>query len=576
MIGEINSEVQQRVDSFRDNPQALMQQYQQSQQLIDLLALQKLKSEKEAVARNMQMQMQTMPQTIKQQREAELLGMTKNELVGQIQGTLAQQARQAQQAPQRSPQAGGIPQLPAGNMQRMAGGGIVSYAEGGPLKQDDVNAQLKKQIELALQLGESPEALAERLKDNPNALAILRSSVGDRAEERLLGMPTRDQARQADNARLERIRGNLSPSLGPINTEKLVADMGVTPLSEKPPKEEREGILSMLGEQFRNMPMSRQAAGAQQRIGEAYDESGLGAAFGQSVREIPGYLASIVEPITSGTPFKVGIGGVLQDKVLPQAKNTVEQLFSGRVSETPQAESQGVEQLQEIDLSAIPERKTIEQGIASVAPQATTRQKTPRELLMEELARQNDPDKIRRDELRQFLIGASRGSNLGSAMAGGSSALANARKNRDANRIANLEKLAKMDADEAAAKIERDNSKALQDIRTMQADTQRFSAIAAQYDTVKAQLETVLLQDDAYKDAVEELEDEKNAWFPNADDIAKAEAKVAQAMENAVNKVPSFRETKRMYEELLAKMSGGSTTSSDNVPTSGFTVRQKS
>jgi hypothetical protein len=91
----IDQEIQSKVDAYRSNPQQLMQRYQQNQQLVDLLALQKLKSEKEAAARDMQLQMQQQPQTIKQQREAELLNMTKQEMMQQTQGVMQQ--RQAQQ-----------------------------------------------------------------------------------------------------------------------------------------------------------------------------------------------------------------------------------------------------------------------------------------------------------------------------------------------------------------------------------------------------------------------------------------------------------------------------------------------
>jgi predicted GIY-YIG superfamily endonuclease len=59
MIGGIDQQIQQRVDAYRDNPQQLMQRYQQNQELIDLLAMQKLKSEKDAAAREIQMQMHT-------------------------------------------------------------------------------------------------------------------------------------------------------------------------------------------------------------------------------------------------------------------------------------------------------------------------------------------------------------------------------------------------------------------------------------------------------------------------------------------------------------------------------------
>ena len=65
----MDNEVETTMDAFRSNPDALMQRFQRGQQLIDLLALQKLKSEKEAAARQMKMQMQQNPSTIKEQRE---------------------------------------------------------------------------------------------------------------------------------------------------------------------------------------------------------------------------------------------------------------------------------------------------------------------------------------------------------------------------------------------------------------------------------------------------------------------------------------------------------------------------
>lgn len=140
MNGGLDQQVQQKVDAYRGNPQALMQRYQQNQQLLDLLALQKLKSEKEAAARQMQLQMQQTPQTVAQQREQEVLGLTKQELAQQTQGIMQQ--RQAQQqknlqqvaqgglgalAPQRAP----TPAPQGQPMPRMAGGGIVAFNQGG-------------------------------------------------------------------------------------------------------------------------------------------------------------------------------------------------------------------------------------------------------------------------------------------------------------------------------------------------------------------------------------------------------------------------------------------------------------
>ena len=129
-MATLDEQIQTKMDAYRGNPNKLMQRYQQSQELLDLLALQKLKSEKEAAARDMQMQMQQNPNTIKQQREAELVGMTKKELIDQTGGILAlNKARQ--QGNLRKAMAQGIPSRPAPNMKSLAGGGIVGYATAG-------------------------------------------------------------------------------------------------------------------------------------------------------------------------------------------------------------------------------------------------------------------------------------------------------------------------------------------------------------------------------------------------------------------------------------------------------------
>lgn len=126
----IENILKQKMDAYRGNPQKLMQSYQQNQDLMDLLALQKLKSEKEAAQRQMAMQAQQNPQTVKEQREKELLALTKNEMAQQVGSALNQQQRQQQQNLQRVMQSG-IPTAPAPNMARMAGGGIVGFNEGG-------------------------------------------------------------------------------------------------------------------------------------------------------------------------------------------------------------------------------------------------------------------------------------------------------------------------------------------------------------------------------------------------------------------------------------------------------------
>jgi hypothetical protein len=160
-FGNMDQQVQQQADAFSDNPAALQQRYQQSQQLLDLLALQKIKSDKEAAAREMQMQMEQRPQTIAQQREAEVMGLTKDELAKQMGGIMAQRQaaeqsnikraasgqpprqRMAMAPPMRNPRTEGVASQRADNMVNMAQGGIVGFEPGGRVEGGVTDEQLK-------------------------------------------------------------------------------------------------------------------------------------------------------------------------------------------------------------------------------------------------------------------------------------------------------------------------------------------------------------------------------------------------------------------------------------------------
>jgi hypothetical protein len=132
----IDQGVAQRVDAYRGNPQALQQKYAVSQELVDLLALQKIKSEKEAAARQMQLQMGQQqaangePPTVAEQREKEVMDMTKQEMVQQQAGLMQQKQQEQQQGMQKLAQ--GIASAPGAQMaaqpQMMAAGGIVAFA----------------------------------------------------------------------------------------------------------------------------------------------------------------------------------------------------------------------------------------------------------------------------------------------------------------------------------------------------------------------------------------------------------------------------------------------------------------
>jgi len=170
--GGLDAQIEQRMDAYRGNPQQLQKRYGANKELLDLLALQKLTSEKKAVAADMQLKMQQNPNTIAQQREQEALELTKQEmggtlgeLAGRTKGTLDQKQKMQQQNMQRvaktqprkpagiaalpglggearppvrppvNPQTAGLAnarmvQAAQGGPIRMAQGGIVSFAQG--------------------------------------------------------------------------------------------------------------------------------------------------------------------------------------------------------------------------------------------------------------------------------------------------------------------------------------------------------------------------------------------------------------------------------------------------------------
>ena len=148
MIGGIDSIVDKKVDANRANPQRLEQSYSRNKELLDLLALQKLKSEKDAAARDMQMKAEQMPGTIAEQMEKEMLDQTKNDMVEQTAGIMDQRR---QKAAAQAKQMGQPPQRPAG-IAGMAPQGMPQFEEGGEVdvasdeEKRDVMANIRSKL----------------------------------------------------------------------------------------------------------------------------------------------------------------------------------------------------------------------------------------------------------------------------------------------------------------------------------------------------------------------------------------------------------------------------------------------
>tara|TARA_R100001443_G_scaffold51448_2_gene63448 strand:+ start:103 stop:2142 length:2040 start_codon:yes stop_codon:yes gene_type:complete len=159
----IDAQIKRRM---MQDPRRLQQNYKQSRDILDLIALQMIKSEKDQKKKDMMLKMQGNPATIKQQMEQDLVRQTKDDLVKQTSGIMqiqnAQKNKNLQKllagaGKRRPPPMGGIAQpfnrqrpktptmanplavglakAPAPNMQgmtrRAAQGGIIGFSAAG-------------------------------------------------------------------------------------------------------------------------------------------------------------------------------------------------------------------------------------------------------------------------------------------------------------------------------------------------------------------------------------------------------------------------------------------------------------
>ena len=147
----IDRQVQQTMGAFRGQPDKLMQRYKQDNNLIDLLALQQMKSDMDAVKQQMVLSQQQMPGTIREQREQEVLAGYKEKAgrqVGDVAKNTAELLAKRQASVNANMQRQGIMQQPTrtasnGGLMKMAGGGIVGFSTGG-ITQAELDEARKK------------------------------------------------------------------------------------------------------------------------------------------------------------------------------------------------------------------------------------------------------------------------------------------------------------------------------------------------------------------------------------------------------------------------------------------------
>lgn len=155
MIGSTGiQDVDERVKAYQGNPQMLQQKYQMTQDIFDLIALQKIKSMQQEAKKQMQLQMAKQggqPGTVAEQTEQEVLDNTKQELQQQQAERLQMQKQKQDQGMQQlvarmgqsaTAQPAGLAGMPAPNAaepKAMAAGGIVAFEEGGSTGYDPSN-----------------------------------------------------------------------------------------------------------------------------------------------------------------------------------------------------------------------------------------------------------------------------------------------------------------------------------------------------------------------------------------------------------------------------------------------------
>ena len=420
--GGLDAQVEQRMDAYRGNPQQLQKRYGQNKELLDLMALQKLKKEKEDTARDMQLKAQQNPDTIAQQREQEVLelvkgemGGTLGELTGRTASTLGQKqktqqknmGRMAQNAgkpkmgggaglaglmggagrppqarPPMPPQAQGLAgarmaQAAAqqGGPRRINNGGIVGFAEG-----EGVSGQggLRSKI---FNMFSRPNAVTQEDIDAYRQRVRSKAPLSDDQIRKILEASSADPLNLAGPKPM-----NLSGNLSEDSTETISQPLGVTtgPMLEIP-----EGGIQEL------LPPSKQKQ--------------------QTNQNLPTVTEVVSQPTVDESPS------------LPTSDG----------SSAPQVDIAKV--AGNVGLDYEDPNAALERGFAMSDAYTGRAEKGQKyDDMLAELkafdAENYDPDKERNDRLKAFLMGAAGTTNIGSTMASAGTASMNLENSQRKNR----------------------------------------------------------------------------------------------------------------------------------------------
>ena len=234
----IAATVDDKVDAYRANPDALAQRAKGSQDLLDLLALQQVNKEKEAAKRQIQLNTQPPQDTILAQLEAEAVGRTKEDMVNQIGGIMQKDNQaQAKNMQRVGKEGAATPQQLASvqqglgqvagqinpNIARARAGGIVGFSNGG-LVQDIQDAIVRRDKQKLIDLG---GYTLEMFGDNPDAASIAKVVREKGRQSGFAEPPTKTSSVEEQPP-----VGRQSFNPGPIKIPKLAASKGIPSVLE--------------------------------------------------------------------------------------------------------------------------------------------------------------------------------------------------------------------------------------------------------------------------------------------------------------------------------------------------------
>jgi hypothetical protein len=428
----IDSQIQDRVDAYRGNPQALQQRYAQSQELMDLLAMQKMKSEKEAYARDMQLKADNQPKTIAQQYESDLVAKTKDEMLKGVQGVMANEQNKKQKNINKAAEVGvapvgntnpaiantGVAAAPQGGMMKLAGGGIIGFANEGEVKspnktrEEQIDLLRKKYNANLISKSEYEQQAAQIRSKAPNSPGAL--AAYKKADDLFFATSKNRQDDQNRSTVANKNTQSFNPS---INYEDKVDDK--------------------TGE---NMPV-----GAQQLATEVdnFEGAGLGKLpapnFGVPGGGLEGLLAKPTEKVDTVNPVDPTKKPIVPDVVPPEVTSSGTGNFG--IEDIAYGGTKVPEGVQNID------RQT-QEGITSLLTENKDRTAFTNEMMADRRKlRAELEDKLKNRGLMASLAGA-QGSSLGSTMRTSALAGMAADKEGDALKTGEFDAINKLGMDE--------------------------------------------------------------------------------------------------------------------------------